>query len=294
MRRRSSAQLFTAVVLAATLSACSEDDSSGNDPWSAGAPASSEAPAAPAAAPTPDLRAAELVADLEPTAGARARAFPAGDVAEVLTSEGEAGSLQDLGCFAAADGNGPNAATPVDCAQPHLGETYASVPMDDSWPADYAAYTEGGAARERWLAWADAQCANMISQAVAGDGAINRALGVDAALHPSWDGLYGFTLPRDQWEAGTHVTHCWVVATGDAPPSGRWVSTLLSAARPNEVSFCDAGGGNSTMIEVRCDQPHWREWTFSTDALPALGQEFVNSVDPNNPTDEQYLVLDQF
>jgi Septum formation len=294
MQRRSSVQLLSVIALV-VLSACSEAPAiEGANSFGAPSPTTESTSATPAAAQA-DLRAAaDFVQGLEPTVGARSRAFPAGNVEEVLTAGGEVGSLQDLGCFAAANENGPNTSTPVDCAQPHLGETFASVPMDDTWPTDYAAYAEGGAARERWLTWADAQCVQMVSRAVDGDGAIARALGVDGPLHPTWDGYYGFSLPREPWDAGTRVTHCWAVANGDVPPRGRWLPTLLSASRPNEVSFCIAGAGGDTTQDVRCDQPHYLEWTFAADVGQALGQSFVNSVDPDNPTTEQNQVFEQF
>jgi hypothetical protein len=292
MRRRVPATLLTAIVLASSLAACSDDDDvSGRPAWGAG---SAPSEPAPASSPTPDLRAATLAGDLASTVAARARYFPAGNVAEFVTAGSDVGTLADLGCFAAADDNGPNPQTPVDCSQPHLGEKFASVSMDDTWPADISAYVEGGAARERWISWGDAQCAQMLSQAIGGDGAVARALGVDGPLHPTFDGFYGWGINREQWDAGTKATECWIVATGDAPPSGRWSSTLLSSDRPNEVSYCQAGGGSGTNVDVRCDKPHWLEWTFATDVLPALGQQFVNSVDPNNPTDEQYQVINQF
>ena len=223
----------------------------------------------------------------------RLNVFPENSVSDAQPlGASEEATLEDLGCFFVAGENGPNKGSDVECELPHGSEKYGKITMDESWPAEYAAYKGQSEVYERWFAWADAQCAELLSEAVGGE-PVRSALGVDAPILPAWTGWYGEVLPEDLWNAGSRVTHCWVAAEPGVMVSGRWVSRLMSSDRPDELSMCWAKTDAETVAQTACSQPHFAEMVFFVDALSAVGQEFVDGVDPAARTDEQRAVLDE-
>jgi len=250
-------------------------------------------PAVGNGAEAPDERVVSASMDGFLAAGsARRRSFPATAFSGDEASGTEGATVEDLGCFFVGSQFGPNRGSDVFCDTIHTFEKYGAITMDETWPADFEAYTPGTEDYERWTAWADGHCANLLAEANQTD-AVAAALGVDSPVLPYWTGWYGYQIPKDLWDTGTRVTHCWV-SSNDEFVTGRWVSNLMTADKPDEISLCYRKIDSQTVDQVTCSEPHFLETVFIVDSLSALGQDFVDNLDPAARTEEQRLAMDSF
>jgi hypothetical protein len=204
------------------------------------------------------------------------------------------GQVADAKCFARtqpADPDKVDQSTGVDCAELHAAEVYASIPMD-SWPAELDAYTTSGETHDKWVQWAWSQCGQRL-QHVTGADQIAATLGLaDSYVSPDADLGYTIWIPEYAWTHGDRRTDCVAYAYDGIRAAGEWVPTLLSAARPEIFPSCVAADGDDYLY-VPCSQRHFREFTFYFNVRDVLGQDFVDGVDPDTITDEQYAAMDQ-
>ncbi len=221
---------------------------------------------------------------------------PASPSAPSSTAQGEDGSAepQAVGepCYTAAGDEGPDYATAVDCAQPHLGEVFGVLDLPADLPEDRAALAGDGPDAVRWAEWADDACAVALTGATGGEER-NEAMGLPAGTVnvPDWEGTYSYSLtPPEEWEAGMRQTVCTARPSDGMQIAGEFVATAVGPERAGSLAIC-SGYEKDEPAYVDCEGAHYLELAFRFDAQ-ALGAGFARSLDPAAPTDAQFEELD--
>lgn len=280
--------LATVVALAAALAACDDGPQQGSQPEARGS-----------IGPAPDSHAVSRTFAVPPDAALPSPpetdgltfGVPQQAIARSAKVDADV-SVGDFGCFTDPS-PAPDPATAVDCAESHATEQYGVLGMDEFWPADYEAYDAGTQTGNVWRAWASSNCDALLQQVNDLD-ELAETLGLtEATVRASGFVANGFALPtRTEWNDGMHRTYCTVRATADHEAAGLWAPTLVSADMPDALTVCKGFADGETTV-VPCSEQHWREEAFYVNAADLFDQSFLDSVDPQNVTDDQWATLDE-
>ncbi|GAA0618224.1 hypothetical protein GCM10009547_20640 [Sporichthya brevicatena] len=268
------ASVTSALALSLTLSACGDDDDP--DPVTQ----SSAAPSASA------------------SAASSAAATPAGGDHPLVGT-----------CYTESSSSGPVRSSKVDCAQPHSAEVFAVIPNADELSKIRDLYKDTNSPeRQAWRIWAEKACGQAFMRAT-GTTEWAKAIGLDPATQwvrpTSWTGIWTFSLSTvDEWAAGERVTLCTARAadlfagiTADDPKvpqvAGPWIQKIGAGPVPSVYNACKVYVAEGQPLKnARCEDPHWLEYAFDFDAADVFDDAFIQGLDPNNVTDEQWKTLD--
>lgn len=224
----------------------------------------------------------------------------------------------------------PDIHSVVDCAEPHVYEILALVDLpaevlggetDEEKlanRAELAAPTgtgEASAAKAAYTAFAEEECLDATVDA-AGWGSMSlQGVGADdAQLQPVALGMapvWFSVMPEEEWLDGQTQLVCSarfseprLSSTGQtvplpaatpasSPDDQPLLSHYATQDFPVELRQCELAASDGTRSYLPCDSEHYAEFLFTYDAGAVLGADFVNGVDPAQPTDEQYAALDK-
>ncbi len=217
-------------------------------------------------------------------------------------------------CLADYNGSDSNRESIVDCSIDHTFDVYATA----TWPGMDAAIAaadpavvfdaihaeEASDTSDAYWTWAYEECsARFLDYIGLADVTIGGQSSQDLRLLPAgrWDYDYSLTT-RDEFVSGDHSTLCsitWFDQTGTtitvAHDAGETLSTLLSNFTP-ELQGCFTRDTQADVkySDTNCTEPHNGQYLMYFDMVPALGADFVRSMDPETTIFPDYEPLDAF
>jgi len=219
----------------------------------------------------------------------------------------------------------PDLKSVVDCSKPHIYEINAVIELPATAltgstvkaklanRTDLAAPSvkgEDSAERLSYLKFSEEACENAMRKATGFDAlAIGGKASSVARIMPPLRGaeaVWRNLSPKADWATGKRQLVCssrfsqarkssesvgpGPVSSADGNPV---MSTLLSTDFPVERRQCVAFDKDDKRSLAACGEQHYGEILFSFDAKAVIGSDFVNAVNRESPSDEQYAALDR-